>query len=273
MRLGFALLPLLPLLAAARHRREGPAKGGVAFVCPHARSCDCGEDFVRCTNAQLRNAEIFVDIAARFPRIREISVSGNSLMGLRAPIFATPEAKPLRHLHRLLIPNNYLVELHGDVFLHAPNLHHLDLSFNEIKLVTERSGFLRPLKRLRHLVMRKGFSRPLKYDQDATSRQLALLENEFAVLIPLHSLLCPWVRRRCLEAGNLTELADVDLSINFIRYLPAGFGCALAGTLKKLILDGNEIAVLDPANATCLFELELLSLQRLVFLACARGMA
>lgn len=233
--------------ARARLRRRRVEASPAPFLCPKGRlahvPCTCTAAFVRCVNTQLRDAEIFQDIATRFPRIREISVAGNSLMGLRFPIFSTPDQKDLRHLHKLLIPNNYLVELHPSVFRFAPALHTLDLSFNEIKLAPQRRGFLAPLTRLRHLILRKGFSRPLKYDLLSTSRQLSQLELEF-------------------QAANLTELFDVDLSINFIRYIPFGFGCSLSGVLRRLNLEGNELETLSPGNMSCLYELDWLNLGR-----------
>ena len=82
----------------------------------------------------------------------------------------------------------------------------------------------------------QAFNRPSDYDSNATSWQLEILEEVFRTATP-------------------AELRELDLSWNFLRFVPFSFPCALPA-LTHLVFQNNYLSTLH-LNTTCLQHLKV----------------
>ncbi|KRY14197.1 Leucine-rich repeat and fibronectin type-III domain-containing protein 4 [Trichinella patagoniensis] len=200
--------------------------------------CKCTAVAVECINGQFTDTDIFLQISKiHFPFLESVNFQGNNFVHLPTNVFGPASNHP--RLIALNLSANYFVNMDPDAFQGMPDLRFLDLTDNEIILDAAAVRLLQPLKSLQSLRLRKAFRFPMNVTQ-----QLGLLQS-------------------ILERAKLCELQHLDLSWNYLDWLPPRLTCSLPA-LKQLILADNNLHVLDLEPA-CLQKLVRLDLSRNAF--------
>lgn len=189
---------------------------------------------VTCKNSRLTDTDVLLALIT-FPNVQSATFFGNNFVEFNERILGSGKHKSLLYLN---LSNNNLLYLNQDAFVGMPSLQSLDLSENALYLRDGTSdwSFLRPLRFLRRLLLRRAFRRPLVN----ASAQLTLLE-------------------RGLRQARLRDLQFLDLSENEFEHFPPTLVCTTPG-LTHLILASNRLRTLH-FDKRCPIELKALDLR------------
>ncbi|KAI6173332.1 hypothetical protein M3Y98_01070200 [Aphelenchoides besseyi] len=244
MKLSWSLLLWITVVSAGKSRVHLPDHDPNAqYVCQGELSefaaclCNDEEQEVSCVNAQFVDVHAFHYLNTYYSSIRKLTFHGNNFQDLPdKPIFGSYIHDDLQLLN---ISANYIVNLHNNALIGAPNIRILDLSNNEIVLHKNNVEFLKPTRKLQQLYLRRAFTSSVN-----RTVQFDLMMQMF-------------------YAADLKQLKYLDLSYNFLTSIPYDLGCPFP-SLSFLDLRQNMLSTLS-ANVSCLSGLDNLDLSRNYF--------
>lgn len=199
-------------------------------------------DSISCVSVQTPETADILTTLSTFANVQSASFIGNQFKELPERFSGPGQHKKLLYLN---LTSNHIHHLHHDSLIGVPSLQSLDLSNNQLHLRHEHgdSSFLRPVRYLRRLLLKRAFKRHS--------------ENENA---QLHSL------ENGLRHAHLRDLQFLDLSHNEFSQFPPKLICWIPA-ITHLILAHNRFRTLRFEERCQFYDLKVVDLRanRLVY--------